>query len=509
MPTVTALYSVKEIRDIEQTAQAALPQGTLMQRAGQAGAKMALALIPNPRGDAKVLVLAGPGNNGGDALEVASRLAQAGVQVTILLYADPVKQSLDAQQAYARAQNSSANFADPIFLPEISSTRWTLVIDGLYGIGLARAIAGTQRSVIEFINTLTCPVLALDMPSGLDADTGNIVGEHGIAVRASHTITFIADKPGLHTCYGRDFAGKVQVAKLDIENKYFMQAHAQLNDVKLFATALRRRLHNSHKGSYGDIAIIGGAHGMSGAPILAGRAAAYCGAGRVFAVFADTAPAYDSIQPELMCRSAHEFDFSSATLVIGPGLGTSREAHDLLAQALNTKMPIVIDADALNLIAVEPGLKMKLTQRRTSTLLTPHPLEAARLLAVSNTDVQADRLAAARTLAQQYNATVILKGSGTIITRSDGNAIINTTGNPALATAGTGDVLSGICGALLAQHWPIWEAAAAAVWLHGHAADVLVDKGVGPIGLTASELITEVRSALNQVTMDYAPLHAQ
>jgi hydroxyethylthiazole kinase-like uncharacterized protein yjeF len=501
---VTALYSLQEIREIEQAALAALPQGTLMQRAGQAAAKAALALIPNPRGDAKVLVLAGPGNNGGDALEVATRLAQAGAQVTVLLYADSDKQSPDAQQAYAHAQNSSAHFADPVFLPEIRSTRWTLVVDGLYGIGLVRAIVGTQRSVIEFINTLACPVLALDVPSGLDADTGNIVGEHGVAVRASHTITFIADKPGLHTCYGRDFAGHVQVVKLDIENKYFMQAHAQLNDVKLFAAALRRRLQNSHKGSYGDIAIIGGAHGMCGAPILSARAAAQCGAGRVFAVFVDAAPAYDSTQPELMCRSAREFDFSSASLVIGPGLGTSRDAHDFLAQALNSNMPLVIDADALNLVAVEPGLKTKLTQRRAPTLLTPHPLEAARLLAISSTDVQADRLTAARTLAQQYNASIILKGSGTVIARPDGHVIINTTGNPALATAGTGDVLSGICGALLTQHWPIWEAAAASVWLHGHAADVLVEKGVGPIGLTASELIPAVRSALNQLTIDYA-----
>ncbi|MGZ5819764.1 MAG: NAD(P)H-hydrate dehydratase [Burkholderiaceae bacterium] len=505
---MTALYSVKEIRDIEQAAQAALPQGTLMQRAGQAGAKAALALIPNPRGDAKVLVLAGPGNNGGDALEVASRLAQVGVQVTILLYADPGKQSQDAQQAYTRAQNSSANFSDPIFLPEISSTRWTLVVDGLYGIGLTRAIAGTQRSVIEFINSLPCPLLALDVPSGLDADTGNIVGQHGIAVRASHTITFIGNKPGLHTCYGRDFAGEVQVAKLDIENKFFMQAHAQLNDIKLFSGALQRRLQNSHKGSYGDVAIIGGAHGMSGAPIIAARTAAQCGAGRVFAVFVDTAPAYDSAQPELMCRSAREFDFSSATLVVGPGLGMARDAHDFLAQALNANMPLVIDADALNLIAVEPGLKTKLAQRRAPTLMTPHPLEAARLLAISSSDVQADRLTAARTLAQQCNAIIILKGSGTVIARADGNALINTTGNPGLATAGAGDVLSGICGALLAQHWPIWEAAAAAVWLHGHAADVLIGKGVGPIGLTASELIPEIRSALNQLTMDYASRHA-
>jgi len=500
---MNALYSVQQIREIEQAAHAALPQGTLMQRAGQVAAKTALALIPNPRGDAKILVIAGPGNNGGDALETAARLAQAGTQVTVLLYADPDRQSLDSKQAYARAESSMVRFADTTFLPDVSSTRWTLVIDGLFGIGLTRPIAGMQHSLIEYINTLTCPVLALDVPSGLDADTGNIVGEHGIAVRASHTISFIADKPGLHTCYGRDFSGKVQVAKLDIENKYFMQAHAHLNGIKLFSGALQRRSHHSHKGSYGDVAIVGGAHGMGGAPILSARAAAKCGAGRVFAAFVDAAPVYDSAQPELMCRLAREFDLSSALLVVGPGLGTSRDAHDLLAQALNSAKPLVLDADALNLTAAEPGLKNKLIHRRAPTLMTPHPLEAARLLTITSTEVQQDRLKTARELAQHYNAIIILKGSGTVIARPDGNVVLNTTGNAALATAGTGDVLAGICGALLAQHWPAWEAALGAVWLHGHAADLLVEQGVGPIGLTAGELIPAVRSALNQVTTDY------
>jgi hydroxyethylthiazole kinase-like uncharacterized protein yjeF len=504
MPTVTALYSVKEIRDIEQAVLSESPQEALMQRAGHAAAKAAMALLPNPRSEARVLVLAGPGNNGGDALEVGHLLAHAGVHVTVLLYANPAKQSVDAQQALLRAQNSSAYFADAAFLPEIGKTKWNLVIDGLYGIGLARAITGIQRATTELINTLACPVLALDVPSGLNADTGNIVGEQGVAVKASHTVTFIADKPGLHTCHGRDYAGNVQVASLDIESRFFKQAHAQLNDIKLFSGALRRRMHNTHKGSYGDVAIIGGAHGMSGAPILAARAAAQCGAGRVFAVFADAPPAYDSVQPELMCRVAREFDFSTVNLVVGPGLGMSRDAHDLLAQALNSNLPLVIDADALNLIAAESGLKNKLKQRRAVTLLTPHPLEAARLLALSSAEVQTDRLTAARTLAQDCKATVILKGSGTVIARPDGYVAINPTGNPALATAGSGDVLSGICSALLAQHWPVWEAATAAVWLHGRAADVLVDKGIGPIGLTASELIPEIRALLNQITMDYA-----
>lgn len=501
---MNALYCVAEIREIEHAALAGLPTGTLMQRAGQAAAKAALERIPKPLGDAKVLVLAGPGNNGGDALEAACRLEQAGVQVTVLLCADPARQSPDAQQALQRARNSSVQFADPSSLHGIISKHWTLVVDGLFGIGLTRPITGVVRGVIETINTFNCPVLALDVPSGLNADTGNIVGPDGVAIRASCTITFIADKPGLHTCNGRDYAGTILVARLDIERKHVKASHAQLNELKLFSGSLRQRAQNSHKGSYGNIAVIGGVRGMSGAVILAARAAAGCGAGRVFAAFVEDAPAYDSAQPELMCRLAHEFDFSSATLVVGPGLGMSRAAHDLLAQTLNAHSPLVVDADALNLIAVESGLQQKLSRRTAATILTPHPLEAARLLGVSSADIQADRLAAARDLAQRFSSTVVLKGSGTVIARSNGNAVINTTGNAALATAGTGDVLSGICGALLAQGWPEWEAALAAVWLHGHAADMLVEQGIGPIGIAAGELIPVVRTALNQLVAKHA-----
>lgn len=500
---MTALYSEHEIRAIETAALAAVAPGTLMQRAGLAASQAALALISHPSGEAKVLVLAGPGNNGGDALEVACCLAQDGVQVSVLLYADPLKQSSDAQQALARARSTSAQFFDSACLPNLDATQWTLVIDGLFGIGLTRPIEGDLQSLVETVNAWDCPIFALDVPSGLNADTGNIVGAHGVAIRANHTITFIADKPGLHTCQGRDYAGLVQVAKLEIDDKFFPQPHAWLNEIKLFSGALRRRSHNSHKGSYGDVAIIGGAHGMGGAPILAARAAAKCGAGRVFAAFVEDAPAYDSAQPELMCRLAHDFDFSSATLIIGPGLGTSRAAHDLVAHALDAQTPLVLDADALNLISLEPGLQHKLQHRRCASVMTPHPLEAARLLVTSNSAIQADRLGAARELARRYKTTVVLKGSGTVIAREDGLVVVNTTGNPALATAGSGDVLAGICGALLAQNWPDWEAALAAVWLHGHAADLLVEEGIGPIGLSASELIAPVRTELNRLTNEY------
>lgn len=496
---MTALLSAAEIRTVEQAALANLAPGTLMQRAGQAAAKAALDLIAGPNDEARVLVLAGPGNNGGDALEVAYRLAKSGLQVSVLLFADPAKQSPETLQALQRAQTSSAQFSDPAAWRVLASVHWAIVIDGLFGIGLTRPIGGEMHALVEHINRLTCPVLALDVPSGLDADTGHVVGEPGIAVHASHTITFIADKPGLHTADGRDYSGKVQVARLEIERSHFTTPHAWLNDAKLFSGALRKRPHSSHKGTYGVVAVIGGAHGMAGAPILAARAAAHCGAGRVYAAFVEAPPAYDSAQPELMCRLAGEFDFSAATLVVGPGLGNSRVAHDLLAQALHAHTALVLDADALNLIAIEPGLQQILAQRKNATLMTPHPLEAARLLAGTSAQVQADRLAAARALAQRFHATVVLKGSGSVIARMDRTVVINSTGNPALATAGTGDVLAGICGALLAQHWPVWEAALAAVWLHGTAADTLVQQGIGPIGLTASELIPAVRAALNRL----------
>jgi hydroxyethylthiazole kinase-like uncharacterized protein yjeF len=336
------------------------------------------------------------------------------------------------------------------------------------------------------------------VPSGLDADTGAIVGPDGVAVRASHTLTFIADKPGLHTADGCDHAGLVQVASLDIAPALYPPPAAWLAGVDLFAARLRPRRQNSHKGSFGDVAILGGAQGMSGAAILAARTAALCGAGRVFAGFLAEPPAYDPPHPEIMCRRAADLDLEHATLVAGPGLGSSGQARSMLSQVLAGTAPLVLDADALNMTAAGVDLRNALS-RRTGALLTPHPLEAARLLGCSAAQVQADRLAAARRLAAEFGAVVVLKGAGSVIARPDGLVVINATGSPALATAGTGDVLAGLCGALLAQRWPAWEAALAAVWLHGAAAELLVDQGVGPVGLVASELPRAVRTCLNQL----------
>ncbi|MBZ2209980.1 NAD(P)H-hydrate dehydratase [Massilia soli] len=477
-----ALYSVAEIRQAERAAAAQLPPGTLMQRAGRAAARIALGIIGAEPVAHQALVLAGPGNNGGDALEVAASLAQSGVGVTLV--------------QLGRADAAGALNHIP------AGRQWALVVDGLFGIGLARPVEGAARAMIDTVNALACPVLALDVPSGLDADSGAVIGPDGVAVRATHTITFIGDKPGLHTLAGRDHAGHVIVDRIGIDEALLPGASVHMNEPAMFGLAFAPRLHDSHKGTFGDVAVVGGAHGMAGAPILAARAALLSGAGRVFVASVDHGPAFDSGQPELMFRDAASFNFAGSTIVAGPGMGDSATAIRLLGKALDGDNPLVLDADAINLIAASPDLQARLAARTAHTILTPHPLEAARLLGVTAGVVQGDRLEAAREIAARFDACVVLKGSGTVIAMADGEALINPTGNPGLASAGTGDVLAGLCGSLLAQGWPARDAALAAVWMHGEAADRLVAEGCGPIGLTASELPAAIRRVLNRMVAE-------
>jgi hydroxyethylthiazole kinase-like uncharacterized protein yjeF len=250
--------------------------------------------------------------------------------------------------------------------------------------------------------------------------------------------------------------------------------------------------------------VFGGALGLAGAPVLAARGALFAGAGRTFVAMIDPGPGYDSVQPEIMFRPADDLDFDRRTLVIGPGMGGSATAMRLLAKALDSDSPLVIDADAITLIGASPDLLGRLAQRTAPAVLTPHPLEAARLLGVTAAVIQADRLAAAREMALRSNAVVIQKGSGSVIAQASGKVLVNPTGNAGLATGGSGDVLAGICGALLAQGWPAWEAAAGAAWIHGAAADLLVAHGVGPIGMTAGELPAAARAVLNLLVLEGA-----
>ena len=502
---MNALYPVNAIRIIEKSALASLPVGTLMQRAGAAAATTANTIINrsgSPKG--RVLVLAGPGNNGGDALETAANLANSGHDVTILMVLKRTNPTEETSLAMKKAAKSRAKWEDALSLTEsierIAKSRWTLAIDGIFGIGLNEGIKGNLKELVLAVNRLGCPILALDVPSGLDVDTGTIVGGEDIAIKATHTITFIGDKPGLHTAKGRDYAGIVTVADLAVEKKHFIPSGCFLNHPELFQTFLKPRAHDSHKGTYGRVGIIGGDNGMGGALTLASRTALMMGSGFSYAIYIKDAPAIDPICPEVMIRLAHRPHPNCTALAIGPGLGQSHVAYEALQKTLSTNLPLVIDADALNLIAANPALKQILLYRKGSAVITPHPLEAARLLETDTATVQSDRIKATMRLATQFNVTAVLKGSGTVICSPEGSFAINPTGNPALATAGSGDVLTGMIVSFLAQGWRPFEAACGGVYLHGLAADNLVKRMKGYTGLTASEIAPAAREALNALT---------
>jgi hydroxyethylthiazole kinase-like uncharacterized protein yjeF len=346
---------------------------------------------------------------------------------------------------------------------------------------------------VAYANRQRCPVLAIDIPSGLQSDTGRVLG---CAVRATHTLTFIALKPGLLTGDGPDYCGEVRVADLGLEA--LPQAAAWVADRGLFRSVLRPRPRSFHKGLAGSLGILGGAHGMTGAALLAGRAALKLGAGRVHVGLLHEL-AVDFGAAELMLRHVDDVLGQDLDAVVaGPGLGRSEHAATLVGAVLASDWPCVLDADALNLIAEDDDLRHACERRSADTLITPHPGEASRLLKLSVAEVQADRIAAAQALAKRYNAHVVLKGNGSVIVARDGHLFINTTGNPGMASAGMGDVLSGILGALLAQRFTGESALVLGVHLHGAAADALAASGIGPVGLTAGELTDAARRLWNR-----------
>jgi hydroxyethylthiazole kinase-like uncharacterized protein yjeF len=494
------LLSVAEIRHIEHAALLRMPPHRLMQDAGIATAQSAMRQLPDR--NASVLVIAGPGNNGGDACEAAMQLQQHGYAVTLIVDLNRLQTITDTTHPGQRVLTSGLTLVDLSSALAQFETTWSFIIDGLFGIGLQRPITGHYALIIGAMNRQSCPILAIDLPSGLDADTGHVIGgASGLAVRASQTITFISDKPGLHTCDGPDYCGKVIVESLGLEEDIPAAGAATLTATTHFVSALKPRARNSHKGCFGDLMIVGGAQGMVGATILAARAGLHAGAGRIFAGFIGPAPAFDVNFPELMCRQGDALTFKQAAVVAGPGLGDGHEAAQLLTRILRTAKALVLDADALNLIAKDALLQNLLRQRApNTTIITPHPLEAARLLHCTVGQVQSDRMRAAKMLHHRFNAIAILKGAGTVIATTAEHVHINPTGNPALATGGTGDVLAGVCGAFLAQGIPAEITALAATWVHGHAADQLVANGVGPIGLSPSEIIPAIRKVINALT---------
>ncbi|GMG90185.1 NAD(P)H-hydrate dehydratase [Cupriavidus metallidurans] len=499
---VTPLYDLTTIRRVEHAGLAATPPFTLMSRAGAAAADWLHAWVPNGR----ILCLAGPGNNGGDALVAAMRLHQRGRLVEAWLIGEADLLPADAARAWLEARAAGVPL---LALPNDADTGippWpngcAAIVDGLLGIGLNRAADGNMARWIDHLNTSRLPVFSLDIPSGLFADTG----AGNPAVRAQRTLTFLAAKPGLLTLDGRDCAGEVDIAPLGLDYPPAEHPVAVVNQPPGFSHSLPRREHADNKGSFGSLAVIGGSHGMTGAPLLGARAALYLGAGRVHVGFlAQPAPAIDPVHPELMLHTVTELSPGAmSAYVVGPGMGTGASARKQLAQLIDicanaaTAAPLVLDADALNLLATDGTLAQQLIESGVAHVMTPHPLEAARLLGSTVADIQRNRLAAAAALATRWQATIVLKGSGTVIASPDGAPpAINPTGNAALSTAGTGDVLAGMIGALIAQGMPIVAAARAAVWIHGRAADRLVASGTGPAGMTASELYLPARDIFN------------
>jgi hydroxyethylthiazole kinase-like uncharacterized protein yjeF len=435
-----------------------------MAAAGLSVARLGQALAPHAPA---VQVWAGPGNNGGDGLVAAQHLQAAGRQVTVCLLGDANRLPADAQAALRQAQEAGVHITDSLLPPASSDD---LLIDALLGLGAARPPTGGLAAAIRAINQHRGRTLGVDIPSGLHPDTGARLGDE--ATRCTDTLALLTIKPGCCTGAGLDHTGRIWLDTLGIEAG---APSAWLTG----AVTQPPRQHASHKGSYGDVAVIGGAPGMTGAAWLAARAALAAGAGRVYCSLLDTCGTpFDPNRPELMGRSdwwhAEPAVLAATTVLCGCGGGEA--VRSVLPALLAHVRWLVLDADALNAIAADASLQMQLQARGVrgrATILTPHPLEAARLLQSDARTVQVDRLRAAARLAERYGATVLLKGSGSVIAAPGQRPRINATGNAALATAGTGDVLAGWAAGLWSQAWHDDPAniAAAAAGQHGQAAD--------------------------------------
>ena len=425
----------------------------MMQTAGLALARLTLALVPHVR---VIWVACGPGNNGGDGLEAAAHLQAWGKQVVVSLVHEPGKSPEDARGAWDAAHTAGVRFTDKV--PD----HYDVCIDALFGIGSIRPMGATYAGWVARMNTATAPTIAVDVPSGLQADSGAV---SAVQVEANFTLSLLTLKPGLFTGSGRDVSGEIWFNDLGISVDATPQA------TLMGAPTQHARRHASHKGSYGDVCIVGGNSGMTGAALLAARSAINAGAGRVFLCpLGPLEPALDIQKPELMFRNFNDFDWREMVVVAGCGGGDA--IAELLPQILRSAKQLVLDADALNRIAESAAMQAIVANRPAgTTVITPHPLEAARLLGCTAADVQADRFNAARTLAQRFQCVTVLKGSGSIIAAPDNMLCINPTGNGKLATAGTGDVLAGLIGANLAARQSALDAACNAVYQHGLAAD--------------------------------------
>ncbi len=491
----TPLYRAQQVRQLDRIAieQEGIAGFTLMRRAGKAAFDILLETWPQVE---KVTVFCGVGNNGGDGYVLATLALQHGIPIEIIQVGDDQKITGDALQARQLCQHDGVTIVD--FSPGMHVDGGVFV-DALLGTGLRGNVRGDYAEAIELINNQQCPVLALDIPSGLCSDTGQVFG---VSVRADQTVSFIGLKQGLLTGCGPDYTGRVTFSDLAVPESIFQQVAATSNrlDIDELMVALPPRPATAHKGHFGHVMIVGGDSGMAGAATMASQAAGRVGAGLVScATRPEHVPAIIGRCPEVMAHgviSGQEIEplLDRATaVVVGPGLGRGPWGEQLLQKVFKLSVPIVVDADALNIIADGRVIKQPY---KDNWILTPHPGEAARLLGCSNAEIEKDRFAAVAELQRRYGGAVILKGAGTLVA----DAEMTTTGlcpygNPGMAAGGIGDVLSGVLGALLAQGLSPGVAARLGVCLHGKAGDMAAESGQR--GMVATDLIPYLRQLVN------------
>ncbi len=487
------LYRAADVRRLDALAMEdhGIPGLTLMERAGAAVFSTLTSRWPEAR---RVLVCCGSGNNGGDGYIVATLARQRGLEVSVLAVSEPDRLAGDAAAAVEGARAAGVPIrAWPVRAREGRlAERPDVIVDALLGTGLDRAVEGAYAEVIDAMNGAGVPRLAVDIPSGLHADSGQVLGR---AVKADLTVSFIGLKQGLFTGDGPQYGGSVAYDGLGVPEavgRAVAPSALRLGPVK-GTPLLAPRARNAHKGHFGHVLVVGGNRGMAGAARMAGVAALRTGAGLVSVATVPEAPAPP--EPELMVhgvagRRELEPLLAQATVVaVGPGLGTDAWGREMFAACLGAQRPLVVDADALNLLAFEGA-------SREDWVLTPHPGEAGRLLGTSAATVQADRFAALEQLRRRYGGTVVLKGCGTLVAGPGGPPGACDTGNPGMASGGMGDLLTGVIAGLMAQGLTAPDAARAGVWVHGAAGDREARRGER--GMVATDLLAGIRAEVNE-----------
>ncbi|HEY3298030.1 MAG TPA: NAD(P)H-hydrate dehydratase [Armatimonadota bacterium] len=485
-----------------------VPSIVLMENAGRLTSDVACRLLGTPLGK-RICVLAGKGNNGGDGFVAARHLRDAGAQVSVFLVGHHSGVKGDARINLDSLLKTGLEVTPANSLSDVkcSLAESDLIIDAIFGTGLTGDVKGFPAELIKAVNSSSCPVLAVDIPSGLDADTGKILG---VCVEADCTVTFALPKVGLLTYPGADYAGRLIVGSIGLPSQLFDEVNIELPMPAWISSHLPRRPANSYKGTYGTLALIAGSNGFTGAAAMAADAAVRAGVGlctlgipgslqnlmaaKLTEVMTRGLPetvegtlSAKALQPALdLCRK-------STVVGIGCGLGHNADTREFVQEFVRTiDRPLVVDADGLNCLAANPRI---LEGPHSNLIITPHPGEMSRLLGTTTAEIESNRLEAVREAASRFHCVAVLKGARTLIAHPSGRVFVNPTGNPGLATGGTGDVLTGIISGFLAQGVDPIDAAVCGVYIHGKSGDIAAER-IGPVGIIARDVIKCIPEAL-------------